>query len=390
MRHNDARILRFPADRSLGQLFSVYQDEEIYLGEAQGDISVGGDDLILLVLRRLPADGMAFLQDLDADDLWSLCLRDKNIKFEELTYLTCITGLRNLDLGQLDLPDNYIDYIFPLRNLSELDLSGSASDRYQIEALAEMNWLQCLKLGFLEESQVRERWSWRDIRDALPLLNIRYGLMDVCDRWTRLATELDAEFTPPISFDAKDFFVPGPVLERRYKKWKIRVSCSYDTVFKDVSLTVDAQFEPAKAVKMSLGVEDKAYRPAWERNLVGLYTSLSQAVGVRRRVKTGISEIDNGGAFQVSASDAAALQSILGVDTICEILTRPDIVGDQFKFWKWSVVSDPNAATPSTVSFLHQVPFLEFPRLTSAKLRRIISLLEDSLDHLLKIGIAGS
>ncbi len=384
------RVLRFPPDRSLGQLFSVYQDEEIYIGEAQGRISVPIDDLILLVLRRLPQDGLTFLQDLEPDDLWSLCLRDKTIQNEDLENLQCLSGLVCLDLGDITLPDNYIDYIYPLQNLAELDLTGSARDRYEIEALAEVTWLQCLKLGFLDKSQEREGWTWRDIRNALPTLNIRYGLMDVCDRWTRLATDIDAEFTPPISYEVKDLIVPGPVLERRYKKWIVKSTCSYDTAFSDVTLRVEIQFDATKTVKLSFGVEDPAYRPSWERNLVGLYTSIAQAVGARRRVKTGINAIDGVDDYKVSASDAQVLQMMLSVDSIRELLTRPDIVGDKFKFWAWSIAADPTRQTVSSVSFTHQVPFLEFQRLTKAKLRRIITLLEDSIDHLVKIGIAGT
>jgi hypothetical protein len=212
--------------------------------------------------------------------------------------------------------------------------------------------------------------------------------MDVCDRWTRLATDIDAEFTPPISYDATDIIVPGPTLERRYKRWKLKLSCSYDTVFEDVTLKCEIQYDPLKAVKLSFGVEDKAYRPGWERNLVGLYTSIAQVVGARRRIKTGISMIDTGGDYQVKASDAQVLQMMLSVDPIREILVRPDIVGDKFKFWSWVVAADPTRQTVSSVSFNHQVPFLEFQRLTSAKLRRIISLTEDTLDHLVKIGVA--
>ncbi len=383
------RVLRFPPDRSLGQLFSVYQDEEIYIGEAQGRISVAIDDLILLVLRRLPQDGLTFVQDLEPDDLWSLCLRDDTIRGEDLEHLPYLSGLVCLDLGEIALPDNYIDYIYPLQNLCELDLSGSARDRYEIEALAEVNWLQCLKLGFLDKSQERDGWTWRDIRSALPTLNIRYGLMDVCDRWTRLATDIDAEFTPPISYEVKDLTVPGPILEKRYKKFMVRMSCSYDTAFEDVTLHVEIRFEPVKTVKLSFGVEDPSYRPNWERNLVGLYTSIAQAVGARRRVKTGISAIDGGDTFKVSASDTQVLQMMLSVDPIRELLVRPDIVGDKFKFWTWAVSADPTKQTVSSVSFTHQVPFLEFQRLTKAKLRRIITLLEDSIDHLVKIGIAG-
>jgi hypothetical protein len=388
MRQDDARTLRFPPDRSLGQLFSVYQDEEIYLGEAQGRISVPSDDLILLVLRRLPQDGLTFIQDMEPDDLWSLCLRDTSIKPTDLEHLQHLSGLCCLDLGDMALPDNYIDYIFPLENLAELDLSGSANERYEIEALAEVTWLQCLKLGFLDKSQEREGWTWRDIRKALPTLTIRYGLMDVCDRWTRLATDIDAEYTPPTSYDAQDIIVPGPILERRYKKWKVKLTCSYDTNFEDVSVSVDVKFDAVKPVKLSIGVEDKAYRPNWERNIVGLYTSLAQVVGARRRIKTGISTIDGAEEYQVKASDPQVLQMMLGVDGIREILTRPDIVGDKFKFWSWNVTADPSRQTVSSVTFLHQVPFLEFQRLTSAKLRRIISLTEDTLDHLVKIGVA--
>jgi hypothetical protein len=390
MRQDDARLLRFPPDRSLGQLFSVYQDEEIYIGEAQGRISVPVDDLILLVLRRLPQDGLTFIQDLEPDDLWSLCLRDKSIKPDDLAHLEHLSGLCCLDLGDINLPDNYIDYIFPLKNLAELDLSGSARERYEIEALAEVTWLQCLKLGFLDKSQEREGWVWRDIRNALPTLNIRYGLMDVCDRWTRLATDIDAEFTPPISYDAKDLIVPGPTLERRYKKWKLRLTCSYDTVFKDVNLNVAVQYDALKPAKLSFGMEDRFYRPSWERNIVGLFTSIAQAVGASRRVKTGISMIDSVEDYQVRATDPQVLQMMLSVDSIREILTRPDIVGDKFKMWSWSVVADPSRQTVSSVSFNHQVPLLEFQRLTRAKVRRIISLIEDSVDHLVKIGIASS
>ena len=50
--------------------------------------------------------------------------------------------------------------------------------------------------------------------------------------------------------------------------------------------------------------------------------------------------------------------------------------------------SDPTAQGVSSVSFVHQVPLLEFQRLTSAKLRRIICLIEDSVEHLVKVGIA--
>ncbi|MBU6450745.1 MAG: hypothetical protein KGS72_03125 [Cyanobacteria bacterium REEB67] len=365
----------------------MYLDEEIYIGEARGRISVSYDDAILLVLRRLPEDGLNFLQDMRGDDLWALTLRDKSILPQDLENLAYLTDLCCLDLGKMTLPDNYIDYIFPLRNLAELDLSGSATDRYQIEALAEITWLQCLKLGFLEKSQEREGWSWRDIRDALPTLNIRYGLMDVCDRWTRLATDIDAEFTPPISYAATDLIVPGPTLERRYKKWPIKLTCAYDTAFGDVVVTMEARVQPLKSTKLSFGVEDKHYRPAWERKLVNLYSSIAQSVGAKRKIKTGISSVDSNAAYLFSATEPQVLQMLLSVDRIAEILLRPDIVGDQSKFWKLVVSADTTKQTVSSVSFVHQVPFLEFQRLTSAKLRRLFSLIEDSLDHLLKIGV---
>jgi hypothetical protein len=390
MHQEASRVLSFPQGRSVGQLFAVYQEEEIYLGEAQGRISVPYDDEILLVVRERPSTGLDFLEDFNADDLWGLTLRDKNLRLSDLEHIQYLSGLQSLDLGRMTLADNYVDYLYPLAGLTELDLSGAAVGRSQIEALTDLPWLKLLRLGFLEKSQEREGWTWRDIRNALPELNIRYGLMDVCERWTRFATEIDAEFTPPITYDATNLIVPGPTLDKRYKNWSIQIGCSYDTTSGDVILKVESRFNPIKSVKMSFGMEDASYRPNWERNIVGLYTSIAQAVGNKRKVKTGIGTVDGGSDYQVRASDPQIMQMILAVEPISSILLRPDVVGDKFKFWTWGVNSDATKETVSSVQFVNQMSFLEFPRITSAKLRRIISLVEDTLDQLVKIGVASN
>lgn len=151
-----ARIVRFPLDRSMGKLRIItpgallWEGEEI---EACGNVTVpGGKDLSLLVSARASTD-LSPLASLKPDDLQEINLSANHISDSGLVYLRGLTSLRVLSLEFAQITDVALAHVQALNGLEELYLSHTQvtdAGLIYIRALINLQYLS------LQETQVTD------------------------------------------------------------------------------------------------------------------------------------------------------------------------------------------------------------------------------------------
>ena len=128
----ESRTVRFPKDRSLGELYvrDVNSNDFLeweFFGEAKGDVTVPlSKDLQLNIrnIEEIPLD-LSPLKNLNSDDLYGLCLSfNLRINDEDLINIQGLKNLKELIIGSIYITDTGFDYIGKLTNLESLSLSN--------------------------------------------------------------------------------------------------------------------------------------------------------------------------------------------------------------------------------------------------------------------------
>ncbi len=128
------RILRFPADRSLGVVHtrparearddvSEYADWQP-LGDARGEVRLPKDAEVRLVVSSIGSKDLSPLGRLHADDVQSLSLRGTQVNDDQFRHVGRLTGLAHLELEQTEITDAGIKHLADLVNLRFVDLSA--------------------------------------------------------------------------------------------------------------------------------------------------------------------------------------------------------------------------------------------------------------------------
>ncbi|MBN1505775.1 MAG: hypothetical protein JW955_02960 [Sedimentisphaerales bacterium] len=164
---SDARILRFPKDRPVGQIH--VQDEAagreltswfhwaginglpgtpwVYFGEAQGDVRIPAGKWVRLTINVESWHDLAWLTKLRPDDLYSLgfAYTDRRVKPGDarLKPVTHLTGLKELSFGNTDITDWGMKMLASFPSLEQLDLNVRVTDRSMVH-VAQLSSLKRL------------------------------------------------------------------------------------------------------------------------------------------------------------------------------------------------------------------------------------------------------
>lgn len=157
------RVLRFPADRSVGILSQRPTDESrsdlwqvqdwSEIGEARGDVHVDADSEIQLEVSAAASDDLSFLDALNPDDLFKLHLSRSKVDDDELVHVGRLSGLRALELDQSRITDAGIAHLSGLKKLRRIGLEafqvyreGFGVGDESLELLAQLPELESIDL----------------------------------------------------------------------------------------------------------------------------------------------------------------------------------------------------------------------------------------------------
>jgi Leucine-rich repeat (LRR) protein len=170
---SSARIVHFPKDRSLGNLF--IQDDSVVrqiqsffywtedgtqwknFTEARGDVTVPGGQQLALVVGQGGLRDLSPLSGLNPDDLYKLTIYgppppDPKPDDRCMPYIAHLTGLKVLQLEDTAISVKGIKLLHNLESLEYLSLSKMLTD----EGLAEVAQLKSLKGLYIGESRLTD------------------------------------------------------------------------------------------------------------------------------------------------------------------------------------------------------------------------------------------
>lgn len=164
------RVVNFPKDRSLGQLYikdagsvrrlngwfhwtDTGEAASQYLGEAQGEVHVPAGKRLFLTVRRTAWKDLSWLSKLGPDDLYglgfSVLLAEPDKPSDQcMEHIAHLTGLKHLALDRTDVTDRGFKYIGKLSSLEELELPYRVTD-VGMAYVAELPLLKRLYFGEL-------------------------------------------------------------------------------------------------------------------------------------------------------------------------------------------------------------------------------------------------
>jgi len=161
------RVLAFPMDRSLGDLYVLDEQTGIkYIGQARGSVTVDEGALVKLSINDPLNAYLSPLDALKADDLAAVSLYSAYISAASMTHLARMTGLIELDLGytrvikklEAGIPssesiDSLLWYIRRLTNLRTLKLGHIPLTDQGLQNLMGLRKLEVLDI---EETKVTD------------------------------------------------------------------------------------------------------------------------------------------------------------------------------------------------------------------------------------------
>lgn len=161
------RIVRFPADRTLGTLFVRERKSGSFLdwkrlGEAAGDVAVPAGKGLRLDVREGGVADLDLLGTLQADDLQACFLY--GIADDDLTHILRLTGIRELYLSGEGITGEGIVHLLELKNLERLYLYDT---RVTDAGLACLKYLPRLRSLTISNAPVTDGGLDR-LRLALP------------------------------------------------------------------------------------------------------------------------------------------------------------------------------------------------------------------------------
>ena len=166
-----SRVLHFPKDRSLGRItvldvnrqrqirdYSYWDDGDWnvnaeYLGQAQGDVFIPAGKKVALTVNKNAVNDLSPLLNLKPDDLDMLSLRTLPARNKCMTYITHLTGLKELDLFGTNITDAGMKSISKLQSLNCLTLPNLITNA----GLYNIADLQSLKRLHLVRSNVTDK-----------------------------------------------------------------------------------------------------------------------------------------------------------------------------------------------------------------------------------------
>ncbi len=163
---NNARVVHFPKDRSLGSLATqdftapcptletrghYYVKYGEYLGPAQGDVVAPPGKRLLLSIRSDAWQDLSPLSKLRPDDLYYLEIQGSPFGPEPddrcMRYLGGLTGLKALEIFDGDISRKGLQFIGELKSLNYLGLSSQKLSDNDMSLLAGFDSLEILSLG---------------------------------------------------------------------------------------------------------------------------------------------------------------------------------------------------------------------------------------------------
>lgn len=165
-----ARILRFPAVRSVGIVYTRAARADGYdrsqyegwerVGDARGDVRVAKDADVRLDVSSFAAKDLSPLGRLAPGDLQSLILRGTQVNDDQLKHVGRLTGLRHVDLTMAPVTDAGIKHLGGLVDLRIIDLDAFGVDQQGFgvgdEAMALLAKLPALSGLNLRRSKVTD------------------------------------------------------------------------------------------------------------------------------------------------------------------------------------------------------------------------------------------
>lgn len=146
------RVLSFPSDYSMGELYVG----KTRLGDAQGEVTVLLDDKVSLIIGEDAKGDLAPLADFDPDDLYEIIAIQSDLHDDALIYLAHLTGLERLDFSESPVTDVGIHHLAALKNLTELNLSGTNISGNSFATVAGAEKLTHLSLEDVDEIEPSE------------------------------------------------------------------------------------------------------------------------------------------------------------------------------------------------------------------------------------------
>lgn len=150
--HNSRRI-RFPRDRSLGQLFAYHgsateEAKWIFRGNARGDVSVPRDDRIVLDVDPSALGDLSPLLKLGHSDLYGVVMPPQDqVADVHLAALAALTGLEVLDLRFCKVTDAGLSVLRSFHSLQRLVvISANVTDAGMVH-LEKLSGLRSLNLN---------------------------------------------------------------------------------------------------------------------------------------------------------------------------------------------------------------------------------------------------
>lgn len=143
----DKRSIAFPGDRSLGELYTSDENGRAeLLGEATGVVEVPAGRQLALYYSFDPAFGLAPLARLAADDLQCISFLGSDIRDSELSAISGLTGLREIDLSCTAVGNGGVKFLSSLRHLVKLNLSSTRITDQGLSSIAALDSLEELVL----------------------------------------------------------------------------------------------------------------------------------------------------------------------------------------------------------------------------------------------------
>jgi hypothetical protein len=161
--HVKTRVIRFPADKSYGTLYTRnissmdYRDWQ-WLGSARGVREVFLDKAVRLDAKGGEGSGLDFLGTLHPEDLQALFLND--IDDCALAHVAHLSGLQELCLSNTTVSGEGLAHLAPLGGLQRVYIYHTAiddRDLHNLTCLRGLKWLTCSGTMISEEGLKRLR-----------------------------------------------------------------------------------------------------------------------------------------------------------------------------------------------------------------------------------------
>src|SRR5262245_58894959 len=159
------RVVRFPAERSVGTIYwrpplqgsyagTLWSDDWRRLGEARGEVPVPVDADVRLDPGSAVSEDLAFLADLRPDDVQALNLGRTAVRDAGLKHVAHLTGLKLLDLSSTRITDEGVRQLTPLVHLRDLNLDAFGVDQEGfgvgdggLRAIALAKWVELERIS---------------------------------------------------------------------------------------------------------------------------------------------------------------------------------------------------------------------------------------------------